>query len=48
MSGISLTEMGLCVSGAGTIGSMWSRTAFPAIVFDGTKELRVEATWEVI
>lgn len=48
LSGLSLTEFGLAISGAGTTGSMWSRTYMPAITFDGTKELRIEETWEVI
>ena len=41
-------EWGMCISGAGTTGSMWSRTAMPtAINFDGTTELRISEQWEV-
>lgn len=47
MSGISLTEFGVTYSGTGTTGSMWTRTALPAINFDGTNELRIEETMEV-
>jgi len=47
MSGIQLREFGMCVSGATTTGSMWSRIGLPAITFDGTNELRVEENWEV-
>lgn len=44
----SLTEWGMCISGTGTTGSMWSRTTMPtAITFDGTTELRIQETWEV-
>ena len=44
----SLREWGMCISGAGTTGSMWSRTTMPsAITFDGTTELRIQETWEV-
>jgi len=47
MSGNQLTEWGMCISGATTIGSIWSRTAMAnAIDFDGTTELRIEETWE--
>lgn len=47
MSGTSLTEFGIAGSGIGTNGSMWSIHITPAIVFDGTNELRVEEIWEV-
>ena len=47
MSGNSLREFGICLSGATTTGSMWSRIGLPAISFDGTNELRIEETWEV-
>ncbi len=47
MSGTSLTEFGMCISGATTTGSMWSRTSLPAVSFDGTNELRLEENWEV-
>jgi len=48
LSGNQLSEWGMCISGAGTTGSMWSRTTMPSpITFDGTTELRIEETWEV-
>jgi hypothetical protein len=47
MSGLVLREFGLTVSGAGNTGSVWSRTGMPAIIFDGTNELRIEEIWEV-
>ena len=46
MSGIQLREFGVKVE-AGTTGSVWSRTAFPALTFDGTNELRIEETIEI-
>lgn len=48
MSGLSLREIGVTVSGGGLTGSVWSRIGFPATLFDGTNELHVEETWEVI
>ena len=47
MSGLSLREFGMCASGAGLIGSIFSRTTTPNIVFDGTAELQIQETWEV-
>lgn len=47
MSGIQLREFGLCISGATTTGSIWSRAGLPAITFNGTNELRIEENWEV-
>jgi hypothetical protein len=47
VSGLDLREHGITISGAGTTGSVWSRTTYPAINFDGTNELRIEETWEV-
>ena len=47
MSGLQLSEFGVCISGPGTTGSMWSRAGLPSIEFDGTNELRIEETWEV-
>jgi hypothetical protein len=47
VSGNQITEFGMCLSGTGLTGSMWSRTGFPAITFDGTNELRIQETWEV-
>jgi len=43
-----LWEWGMCTSGTGTTGSMWSRTAMEnAVNFDGTTELRIQEQWEV-
>jgi len=51
MSGTALSrlyEWGMCIDGAGTTGSMWSRTAMPNVItFDGTTELRIEENWEI-
>lgn len=47
VSGLSLTEFGLCISGDSTTGSMWSKTGIPSITFDGANELRIEENWEV-
>ena len=47
MSGIQLREFAICGSSSTITGSIWSRTTFPAITFDGTNELRVEETWTV-
>jgi hypothetical protein len=47
ISGLNLREFGMCLSGTGTTGSMWSRTGLPTIVFDGTNELRIEESWEI-
>src|SRR3990167_8822468 len=48
MSGIQLTEFGLFASGASQTGSVWQREAFSSITFDGTNELQVITTLEVI
>jgi hypothetical protein len=47
ISGLSLTEFGMCASGTGVTGSMWDRTSIPAIQFDGTNELRIVNNYEV-
>jgi hypothetical protein len=47
MSGTSLREFGLCLSGTGTTGSMLSKVGLPALAFDGTQELRIEETWRI-
>jgi hypothetical protein len=48
LSGNSLREWGMCLSGTGTTGSMWSRTTIPSLLtFDGTIELRIKENWEV-
>lgn len=48
MSGLILTEFGLFISGPTDIGSVWQRESFGSIAFDGTAELQVLATLEVI
>lgn len=48
MSGIQLTEFGLFSSGASLTGSAWQREAFNPITFDGTNELQLVTTIEVI
>jgi hypothetical protein len=47
MSGTQLKEVGMIISGTGTTGSMWSKTGFAGITFDGTNELRVQESWEI-
>jgi len=50
MSGIHLTEFGLfhTASGTGFTGSIWQREGFGSIVFDGTNELQVVTTLQVL
>lgn len=48
MSGLTLTEFGLFTSGATLIGSTWQREAFGSVVFDGTNELQIFTTIEVV
>ncbi len=48
MSGTNLTEFGLLASGPAGVGSLWQREAFGSIVFDGTNELQITSTIEVI
>ena len=47
MSGTKLTEVGVSTSGASLTGSIWSRTNFPSVTFDGTNELRIRSNWEI-
>ena len=47
MSGTTLTEFGMLPSGANFTGSLWSRNVIPALVFDGTNELRIDTLFEV-
>jgi len=47
ISGTQLREFGMTGSASALTGSMWSRSTFPAITFDGTNELRIEEVWEV-
>lgn len=48
MSGTTLTEFGLIASGPSLVGSIWQREGFGSIVFDGTNELQILTTIEVI
>lgn len=48
MSGTTLFEFGLLASGPSVVGSLWQREGFGSIVFDGTNELQILSTIEVI
>ena len=48
MSGTTLTEFGFLGSHPGVTGSMWQIERFGSIVFDGTNELQLLSTIEVI
>lgn len=48
MSGTKLTEWGLFQSGASNIGSTWQRESFGSITFDGTNELQIISSIEII
>lgn len=48
MSGIKLFEFGFLASGPALVGSVWQRESFGSIIFDGTNELQVFSTFEVL
>lgn len=48
MSGTILTEFGMLGSHTGTTGSIWQRETFGSIAFDGTNELQILSTFEVL
>ena len=50
MSGIHLTEFGLfdVASGTSQAGSTWQRESFGSVVFDGSNELQIITTLEVL
>ena len=48
LSGLSIQEFGICASGTDLTGSMWSRNIFEGVTFDGTSEMRILETWQVI
>ena len=48
MSGLTLFEFGLFASGTLNTGSIWQREAFGSVIFDGTQELQVTTTLEVL
>ena len=47
ISGVSLTEFGITISGTGITGSQWTRTGIPVQVFNGTQELQIQETAQV-
>jgi len=47
-SGLTLQEFGLFASGLANTGSLFLREAIGSLTFDGTNELRLEATIEFI
>lgn len=50
MSGTDLTEFGLfdVASGTGFAGSAWQREGFGSVAFDGTNELQILSTLEIL
>ena len=48
LSGTVLFEFGLLTSGPSLVGSVWQREGFGSIVFDGTNELQILSTIEII
>jgi len=48
ISGITLSEFGLIASGVALTGSIWQREAFGSIAFDGSNELQIITTLEVL
>lgn len=48
MSGTTLFEFGFLASGPALGGSIWQREGFGSIVFDGTSELQIVSTMEVL
>ena len=50
MSGIALSEFGLFHTGSttGFTGSIWQREVFGSLAFDGTNELQIVSTIEVL
>ena len=50
-SGLILREFGLITSGTSSSGAVWTRNTIPnggSIVFDGTNELHIEETLEIM
>lgn len=48
MSGINLAEFGLFHMASGQGGSVWQREAFDPIEFDGTNEVQIISTLQVL
>lgn len=46
LSGLTISEFGVCGSEPTITGSMWSRSVFEGATFDGTQEMRILETWE--
>lgn len=47
-SGLILQEWGLLANGSSLLGSLWQRESLGSLVFDGTNELRIESTIQII
>ena len=47
-SGLLLYEFGLLASGPALTGSLWQRECVGSVVFDGTNELKIESSFEVL
>lgn len=41
LSGLTIQEFGVCGSEPTITGSMWSRSVFEGVTFDGTQEMRI-------
>ena len=48
MSGTTLTEFGVFISGTAGVGECWSREGFAGIEFDGTNELQIQISYKII
>ena len=48
MSGLTFSEFGLVASGPVGTGSMWLLERFGSIAFDGSNELQIVTTIEVL
>ena len=47
LSGLTIQEFGICGSNPTITGSMFSRSVFEGVTFDGTSEMRILETWTV-
>ncbi len=47
LSGTTIYQFGIQPSGVALTGSIFSKTNFPGILFNGTNELRIEEVWEI-
>ena|SRR3990167_1732024 len=48
LSGLTINEFGICGSELTTTGSMWSRSVFEGVTFDGTQEMRILESVEIL